>query len=266
MLAEIAADEKRATELRADATAGLASALTPVHLPLLVKLTAHANASLRNEAFRALRTQTLDASAKEALGAIAKRHPDSAPLVKALLEPASIEAGRPPVEDTAAWLKRLAALPGKPDAEAGRRIFFHSRVAMCSTCHRHSGRGNVVGPDLSLVAQQGDQRAILQSLLEPNREVAPQFFPTQLELKDGSEFTGILLRSSSADVFRDLTGKERSFKPTDIVKRAELKTSLMPAGLVASVTDTELRDLLAFLTDRATMGSASTALTPGKQK
>jgi len=53
------------------------------------------------------------------------------------------------------------------------------------------------------------------------------------------------------DVFRDLTGKERSFKPTDIVKRAELKTSLMPTGLVASLTDTELRDLLAFLTSRA---------------
>jgi putative heme-binding domain-containing protein len=163
-------------------------------------------------------------------------------------------------------LKRLAALPGQPDAEAGRRIFFHSRVAMCSTCHRHSGRGNVVGPDLSLVAQQGDQRALLQSLLEPNREVAPQFFPTQLELKDGSEFTGILLRSSSVDVFRDLTGKERSFKPADIVKRAELKTSLMPTGLVASITDTELRDLLAFLTSPDARTSGSDVLLPGKRK
>jgi putative membrane-bound dehydrogenase-like protein len=260
VLAEIAADEKRPIELRADATAGLASALTPVHQPLLLKLAPHANTAIRNEALRALRAQTLDAAARQSLGVVAQRHAESAPLVKAALEPASIEAGRPPVENTAAWLKRLAALPGKPDVEAGRRIFFHSRVAMCSTCHRHSGRGNVVGPDLSLVAQQGDQRAILQSLLEPNREVAPQFFPTQLELKDGTEFTGILLRSSSVDVFRDLTGKERSFKPTDIVKRAELKTSLMPAGLVASVTDTELRDLLAFLTSRATPESARAAI------
>lgn len=262
VLAEIAADEQRPTELRADATAGLASALTSAHQPLLLKLATHASTAIRNEALRALRAQTLDAAAKQSLGPVAQRHAESAPLVKAALAPASIEAGRPPVEDTAAWLKRLAALPGKPDVEAGRRIFFHSRVAMCSTCHRHSGRGSVVGPDLSLVAQQGDQRAILQSLLEPNREVAPQFFPTQLELKDGSEFTGILLRSSSVDVFRDLTGKERSFKPTDIVKRAELKTSLMPAGLVASVTDTELRDLLAFLTSRGASETAGAAVTP----
>lgn len=266
VLAEIASDESRSLGLRADATAGLASALTPVHLPLLVKLTAHANASLRNEALRALRSQSLNDFVTSKLELLAQRHPDSAPLVGALRGPASIEAGRPPVENTDAWLKRLAALPGQPDVEAGRRIFFHSRVAMCSTCHRHSGRGNVVGPDLSLVAQQGDQRAILQSLLEPNREVAPQFFPTQLELKDGSEFTGILLRSSSVDVFRDLTGRERSFKPTDIVKRAELKTSLMPAGLVASVTDTELRDLLAFLTSRAAPETARTAAATPKSK
>jgi len=246
-LAEIAADESRTIGLRADATMGLASALTSIHLPLLLKLASHTNASLRNEALRALRLQMLDAVAQQSLAGVAKRHAESASLVRAVLEPASIEVGRPPVESTDAWLKRLAALPGQPDAEAGRRIFFHSHVAMCSTCHRHSGRGNVVGPDLSLVAQQSDRRALLQSILEPSREVAPQFFPTQLELKDGTEFTGILLRSSSVDVFRDLTGKERSFKPTDIVKRAELKTSLMPTGLVASLTDTELRDLLAFL-------------------
>jgi hypothetical protein len=245
VLASIAADDARPAELRADAITGLAAA--PAQQDLLLKLAASDHASIRDEALRAMRLLPLDDAAKISLSGVAQRHAQSAALVSALLTPASVDAGRPPLEDTAAWLKRLSALPGKPNAEAGRRIFFHSRVAMCSTCHRHSGRGNVVGPDLSFIAQQGDQKAILQSVLEPNRDVAPQFFPTQLELKDGTEFTGILLRSSSVDVFRDLTGKERTFKPTDIVKRTELKTSLMPTGLVATLTDMELRDLLAFL-------------------
>ena len=90
--------------------------------------------------------------------------------------------------------------------------------------------------------------AILRSILEPHREVAPQFYPSQVKLKDGTEFIGILLRSSSVETFRDLTGKERTFPQTDIVSRTELKTSLMPPGLVMSLTDAELRDLLAFLT------------------
>ncbi|MBL9131812.1 MAG: hypothetical protein JNG86_11465, partial [Verrucomicrobiaceae bacterium] len=43
-------------------------------------------------------------------------------------------------------------------------------------------------------------------------------------------------------------GKEKSFPEADIVKRTELRTSLMPPGLVLSLTNEELRDLLAFLT------------------
>jgi len=56
-----------------------------------------------------------------------------------------------------------------------------------------------------------------------------------------------MLRSWKNDVFRDLTGKERTFEKTDVVQRTELTTSLMPSGLVMSLTDEELRDLLAFL-------------------
>ena len=167
--------------------------------------------------------------------------------MQAVLDPASLTRGRPAVEDTQAWLARLAALPGEADVEAGRRVFFHSKVALCSTCHRRGGRGNVVGPDLSLVGQQGTRQAILQSILEPSREVAPQFYPTQLLLEDGTSFTGILLRSSDRHVYRDLTGKERTFYEKDIAERVELKTSVMPVGLPATLTDRDLRDLLAFL-------------------
>lgn len=159
--------------------------------------------------------------------------------------PRSITTNRPAFDDTATWLKLLE---GQGDFETGRRIFFNSKVALCSSCHRHSGRGNVVGPDLTLIAQQGDRAAILRSILEPHREVAPQFYPSVVELKDGTTFTGILLRSSSTDVFRDLSGKEKSFPEADIVKRTELRTSLMPPGLVMSLTNAELRDLLTFLT------------------
>jgi len=179
---------------------------------------------------------------------VAKRAPDSAELVRAILDPPSLTAGRPPVENTAAWLKRLDALPGKPDPQVGRRVFFNSRTALCANCHRHGGRGNVVGPDLSLVDQQGDRLAILRSLLEPSLDIAPQYFHTTLALTDGTVFSGILLRSWSLEVYRDSTGKERVFTKEEIEERSESKLSLMPTGLLDSMTDSELRDLLAFLT------------------
>ena len=49
------------------------------------------------------------------------------------------------------------------------------------------------------------------------------------------------------EVFRDLAGQERSFPETEVVSRTEMRTSLMPPGLVAMLTDRELRDLLVFL-------------------
>lgn len=223
VLAEIAADESQKIGVRADAITGLASSTKAEEQALLVKLAAGQDASLGDEARRALRFTDKDKSFV-------------------------MSTARPVFDDTAAWLKLLDALPGKADIEAGRRIFFHSKVGLCATCHRHSGRGNVVGPDLSLVSKQGDRAAILRSILEPSREVAPQYYPSQVKLKDGTEFVGIMLRSSNTEVFRDLTGKERSFPQTDIVKRTELKTSIMPQGLAVSLTDEELRDLLAFLT------------------
>ena len=247
LLAEIATDESRDAELRAEAVVGLSASASPEHHALLVKLATHDSATLRNEALRALRSSSLDDTARKSIIAASQHRPESATLAKALLDPVSINAGRPAYEDTDAWLKRLEALPGKADADAGRRIFFHPRMAMCATCHRHTGCGNVVGPDLSLIAQQSDLPGTLRSILEPNREVAPQFYPTLLKLRDGTEFIGILLRSSSIDVFRDLTGKERTFQKADIIQRTELTTSLMPPGLVATLTDEELRDLLAFV-------------------
>jgi putative membrane-bound dehydrogenase-like protein len=205
--AEIAADDKRSPQLRAEAILGTDDPA------LLQKLAQSDNIIIREEAQRAL--------------------------------PRSLPINRPAFDDTAAWLKLLE---GSGDAETGRRLFFNTKVALCATCHRHSGRGNVVGPDLTLIAQQGDRAAILRSILEPHREVAPQFYPSLVKLKDGTEFTGILLRSSSSEVFRDLTGKERSFPEADVLSRTEIKMSLMPPGLVMTLTDAELRDLLAFLT------------------
>ena len=247
VLAEIASDESRSQAIRTEAIVGLAASNLPAHQALLLKLAANDDASLRDESLRALRGLTLDAASKKSLNDVANRYPDSAALVQAIFDPPSIVAGRPPLEDTEAWIKRLEALPGQPNAEVGRRIFFNSRVALCANCHRHHGRGNVVGPDLSLIAKQGNRHGILRSMLEPSRDIAPQYFHTTLQLKDGTVFSGILLRSSSNEVYRDSTGKERSFKKDEIEERAESKISLMPIGLLSLITDKELRDLLAFL-------------------
>ncbi|MCB1227427.1 MAG: c-type cytochrome [Verrucomicrobiales bacterium] len=253
LLEGVAADRDAAIEMRVEAIAGLAAVPEPP-VALLIELAMAEPKLVQQEALRSLRFQPLEADQKATLQQLAAAEPPLRPLVEALVDPASLLQDRPALNDTAAWLARLDALPGKADAQAGRRLFFQGRIAICATCHRYEGRGGIVGPDLTFAHQQGDRAALLQSLLEPSREVAPQYYPTQVTLKDGTVFTGILLRAggtSGKEYYRDITGSEQAFGKEQIQRREELKTSLMPGGLTSTLTDAEVRDLLAFLTHAA---------------
>ncbi len=251
LLSDIAKNSQNDEELRADATAGIGQSLSPQSsrelVNLCLELAESSQRSIRVEALRALRAASLTDEDRKRLNVVVEKFPDSRAAVETVLDPAKQKTGRPAPTDVAAWMERLNALPGKADPNAGRRVFHHASIGQCANCHRHSGRGNVVGPDLSLVKLQTDRAGLLRSILEPNRDVAPQYFATVLELADGNVFTGILLRSSSVDVYRDSNGKERVFQKSDVVMRKELTTSVMPTGLVEQLSDEDLRDLLMFL-------------------
>ncbi len=244
-LAKLAADAGISAKNRAEAILGLA--VEPnTHAKLLADLAPSREIAVSEEALRALRGLGEAALPNRWIGPLRGRSQD---VVWATIQPA-IHAAIPAFTDTEAWQARIDAVPGKPDLEAGRRLFFHPRLTRCHTCHRHSGRGAVVGPDLSAVAGRGDRTWLLQSILEPNREVAPQFYPWRLHMKDGSEFTGIALRqggNSGKEFYRDITGAEQNFVKAQIAGREELRTSLMPGGIVINLTPRELRDLMAFL-------------------
>jgi putative heme-binding domain-containing protein len=246
----VAADEKAAPSLRGDAIAGISVSDRPEHLALLRKLAAHTDQTIRHESLRALRYTALDDADRRMLEDVRQKYPDSASLVEVLLDASKLAIGRPAFTDTQAWLQRLDAVPGQPDLDVARRLFTHPKLSLCASCHRHDGRGNVVGPDLTLISHQADRAGILQSILEPNREVAPQYFPTQLGLADGTTFVGILLRSSEVETYREITGKEKTFRKKEILSHEELKISLMPPALALTLTDAELRDLLALLKNK----------------
>jgi len=250
LLVEMAEDPHAPPRARATAVAGLA-VTAGKHVDLLVDLASSHHRDIRDEALRSLFGTELDPSARERLEQAAKEFPDSAAGVGAVLEPAAIFEERPPFTDTDAWLARLDALPGDPDPEAGERIFFHKARALCANCHRYEGRGTVVGPDLSRVGDRADRTWLLTSILDPNREIAPEYQPRAITLKDGSTFTGIRLRSSTREAMRDANGQNRTFNRDDIVAMEELSMSLMPPGLPLALTDPELRDLLAFLENGA---------------
>lgn len=253
VLVDVASSEKWPVNSRVEAVSGLA-AVAGEHVELLVRLASDENKSLREEALRSLRRVSLTGEQRDELQRIAKAHPDSADLVEIIDSPLNLRRRRPDLKDVDGWQKYLAALKSPSDPAAGERVFRHSQIGLCARCHRHEGRGNVVGPDLSQVGRRDDQHWLLESILQPNLKVAPEYRARTLILTDGRVFTGIHLRTGGGgdvETLRDNNGQERRFPRAEIEMSGEVLTSLMPEGLPTAMTDRELRDVIAFLESSA---------------
>lgn len=154
---------------------------------------------------------------------------------------------RPAAHDTAAWTARLGA---GGDPEAGWRLFFGGRRARCAECHAVGGRGAAVGPELSGIARRMGRSRVLESLLQPAREVGPAFQPYAVTLADGRVVNGISVATNDRDRterFLTADGTEVTVPLAEIEHRVPLATSIMPAGLEQGLSDEDLRNLLALL-------------------
>ena len=58
------------------------------------------------------------------------------------------------------------------DAKRGEDLFHNSPVAACASCHMVSGRGGDVGPILDGIAIRSNRDHILESLVDPNAQLA----------------------------------------------------------------------------------------------
>jgi putative membrane-bound dehydrogenase-like protein len=245
VLRAAAHDRHLGDAVRAQAILGLARQAQKLRDDLLAFALGE-NAVLRDEALRALIGTKLQAVQDSKLEHLAKHRPETTALVARVLGKPFTE-GRPPARHLDAWLKRLA---GPADPAAGRRIFFHPKLAGCFRCHRVEGRGNVVGPDLGTIGRAG-RRQNLESILVPSALIAPHYQTWQIETVDGKTYTGLLV-GTYLDEYSYLDPKGNVFKlnTRNIVDSRPLSTSLMPDDLACLMTDRELRDLLAYLDSR----------------
>jgi putative heme-binding domain-containing protein len=244
LLAEVAGDPQEATLIRAEAIVGL-TADAAAQADLLVGLAAGPDTALRDEALRALVGTALSGPHELALRQIASRDGRVADAVARILGDA--RQPRPSENDVDAW---LALLDGG-DATAGRRVFMHDKVGMCVRCHMAGSRGNRVGPELTRLAVQPDRRKLLESILQPSREIAPQFIPWVVVTTSGQTFTGFTLtKGRERERYMDATGKEVEIAKSEIDSVQQTTVSLMPAGLHQTLTIQELRDLLSFLMEK----------------
>ena len=159
----------------------------------------------------------------------------------------SAETLQPAPTDVHAWEQLLRGSQG--DANQGWRVFFGSGSGRCANCHTYQGRGASMGPDLTEVTKRLDRKKLIESILQPSREVAPRFVIAHLELSDGRNLAGMSLGVSKdgTEDFVSSEGTAFAVNVADIESRKFSDRSVMPDGLETTMSISDLRDLLALL-------------------
>jgi putative membrane-bound dehydrogenase-like protein len=245
LLAQVAGDAKCDLAVRCEAVDGLADDAT-ARVDVLMQLAGDAS-PLRQEALRSLRpvAAKLSEVRRNQLAELSRKHPEDRELADRLLD--RPPAARPVETDLAAWERLLDATPGDP--AAGRRVFFHPSGPGCYRCHVLEGRGRAIGPDLTMIGHSQTRQHVLESILEPSKEIAPLFTLWTITTKSGQKIDGMLLRrdGQQKEVYVDSAGVEIKVAEPDVVDRKVRSESVMPSGLAAGMTEQELRDVMAVL-------------------
>lgn len=134
------------------------------------------------------------------------------------------------------------ALQLKGSALRGRDLF----LARCASCHRLGSEGNAFGPDLDNVTRQKEK--LLQDILEPDREINPDYRTTVVQRTDSQLLSGIATRSGRDVLVVRQPGLTTFVPRTQVEDSFEQEWSLMPQSASAGLSAGDIADLLEFIT------------------
>jgi putative membrane-bound dehydrogenase-like protein len=144
------------------------------------------------------------------------------------------------------------SMPG--EAERGKLVF----KKICSACHKLDGMGHEIGPNLATMQSRGAE-AILVNVLDPNREVNPQYVNYVLVTDDGRQMTGMIAAETATSVtLKRAEGQSDTVLRLHIDQLQSTRQSIMPEGMEKQIDPQGMADLLAYLAARVPQGASGT--------
>ena len=182
------------------------------------------------------------------------------PLVSRVVDQAAVDLFRAWIEEMEpthnfikAWqiqdlTSELPNLSGDRSLEAGATAY---RELGCIQCHRRAGEGGGSGPDLTGIAKRLQPAEVLESIIAPSQKVAPEYATTVIQTSDGQVISGRVERSTDDAVL--LRRTTDPFAPPVLISKDNIEQqrlspqSIMPSGLLNSLEQGQILDLLAYL-------------------
>ena len=142
------------------------------------------------------------------------------------------------------------------DFDNGRKLF---GIANCFSCHRFDNEGGAHGPDLSQAAGRFSVHDLLEKVVNPSKAISDQYAAVNIEMLDGRKITGRII-NLHGDNMTIMPNMLEPNKTIDVDRRKVetmqlSKLSLMPTGLLDTLKEDEVLDLVAYLLSRGDRGN-----------
>ncbi len=148
----------------------------------------------------------------------------------------------------AALVRELAQAAVRDGNPARGAVLYAAPTSACLSCHKVGKHGGTVGPDLSQVGEKQKLEHIIESLLWPKRDVAQEYRAIAVLTADGQVIRGYKTAETDdqLELKNSSSGKPIVIAQDDIEDVRDAGT-LMPDGLMATMSPQDRRDLVAFL-------------------
>jgi putative heme-binding domain-containing protein len=125
----------------------------------------------------------------------------------------------------------------------GKTVFQKS----CGACHQMYGEGGTLGPDLT-GSNRENLDYILSNILDPNGDIQDDYRMVIITTRDGRTYVGNVSSENDRQVTLKVVGQDQVvINTSNIQSRETAPKSMMPEGLLQTLTDHEVIDLIAFL-------------------
>ncbi|QJW93691.1 PVC-type heme-binding CxxCH protein [Frigoriglobus tundricola] len=136
----------------------------------------------------------------------------------------------------------------KGNPQRGKELYLNTKLLACASCHRMEGVGGIVGPDLTRLWDTMTVEKILESVVDPSKEIKEGFQTYRLTTADGQVFTGLKVKEDAKEVIvRDSNGRDHRVARDEVEALTPSKLSLMPDNVASQLSYDQFIDLLAFL-------------------
>ncbi len=157
-------------------------------------------------------------------------------------EPISTES-KWDLDELAKYIETDAGRHG--DVAAGRKVY---ALAQCASCHRFGNNGDSIGPELTSVGRRFTRREVLESILFPAHVVSDQYMSKKVLTLDGRVFVGLVSEDGAGFLrIRDSKNNVTRLEETKIDQVLPNSSSMMPSGLLDTLTLQQISDLLAYM-------------------